>query len=332
MDKSSSPAAPGAFPIPLLRTICLIVRLIYLQILYLISSLARPFRNTRRQFASFNQAIVRTETSITAAILGAQASTYNSITATGRQWRVTSGNGIISQEHNFRSMRTIIQSPTSLRPLSPWPRQIECSDSSGEQESPTLQTDGSTAQPGTNTGTGTGTGHPQESSSVYDTICKIRSATQESISTIANSAKEIMRQSPITARNLDGTPFDEERPDISQHTLKLTVIRPPVSTPEPRVVGNESARISAPARMVDHFSDPGPDIAVNGTQPVLFGASIESTVKAETLEMNHSRECHSIESYPGKFPVSDSLDFSSLATAYAVRGRGTTSVRPFSDY
>ncbi|GAQ08440.1 hypothetical protein ALT_5761 [Aspergillus lentulus] len=50
------------------------------------------------------------------------------------------------------------------------------------------------------------------------------------------------------------------------------------------------------------------------------------------LEMETLRATHSVESFPGKFPISDGLDFSSLATApHHIRGRGTTSVRPFSD-
>ncbi|GIK03051.1 hypothetical protein Aspvir_007117 [Aspergillus viridinutans] len=50
------------------------------------------------------------------------------------------------------------------------------------------------------------------------------------------------------------------------------------------------------------------------------------------LEMETLRATHSVESFPGKFPISDGLEFSSLATApHHIRGRGTTSVRPFSD-
>ncbi|KAJ5544715.1 hypothetical protein N7535_006897 [Penicillium sp. DV-2018c] len=323
MDQSSSPAAPGTFPLTLLRTICIIARLIYLQALYLISSLARPFRNTRRGPPLFNKAIVRTERSITTAILGAQASTYSSTTLTERQWRRASGNGILDQEHNLRS---ISRSP-SQRPLAPWPRQIESPDSV-EEESPTFQADELAPQIGTETGTGPA----QEKSSVYDAVCKLRSNTRVSISAIANSAKDILRQPPTMARGLDGSPFDEERPDPSRHTPKLRVVPPTPSPPEPRFVGSEPARMPASARMADHFSDPGPETAFQGIQPVLFGANVESAVKEETVQMDHPRGHHSIESYPGNFPVSDRLDFSSLASAYAVRGRGTTSVRPFSDY
>ena len=49
----------------------------------------------------------------------------------------------------------------------------------------------------------------------------------------------------------------------------------------------------------------------------------------EKGELHRSR---SVESYPGKFPVSDGLEYSSLASAsHQMRGKGTTSVRPLSD-
>jgi hypothetical protein len=103
---------------------------------------------------------------------------------------------------------------------------------------------------------------------------------------------------------------------------------------------------SVAARIADHFSDPGPAVGMglggrwkgkgravqpgSALVPVPFGQVDDEDL--ETVQMNRSPKYHSIESYPGKFPVSDHLEYSSLATAYAVRGRGTTSVRPFSDY
>lgn len=52
-----------------------------------------------------------------------------------------------------------------------------------------------------------------------------------------------------------------------------------------------------------------------------------------TLRMSKRAKSRSTESYPGKFPVSDGLEYSNLATAELnFRERGTTFVRPFSDY
>lgn len=53
----------------------------------------------------------------------------------------------------------------------------------------------------------------------------------------------------------------------------------------------------------------------------------------EELRLDRLTKCHSTESYPGQFPVSEGLDASSLATAeYAFREKGTIAARPFSDY
>ncbi|KAJ5929556.1 hypothetical protein N7454_006506 [Penicillium verhagenii] len=51
------------------------------------------------------------------------------------------------------------------------------------------------------------------------------------------------------------------------------------------------------------------------------------------IRMGHGTKCHSTESYPGNFPVSEGTEYSALATADLMfRERGTTTVRPFSDY
>ncbi|KAJ5638052.1 hypothetical protein N7490_007931 [Penicillium lividum] len=57
------------------------------------------------------------------------------------------------------------------------------------------------------------------------------------------------------------------------------------------------------------------------------------STEGEGVRMDRKTKCHYTESYPGQFPVSEGIEFSGLATAeYAFRERGTTTVRPFSDY
>ncbi|KAG2027375.1 hypothetical protein GB937_001118 [Aspergillus fischeri] len=69
--------------------------------------------------------------------------------------------------------------------------------------------------------------------------------------------------------------------------------------------------------------------STDGQQPRVTDDSVNDQT---LLEMETLRATHSVESFPGKFPISDGLEFSSLATApHHIRGRGTTSVRPFSD-
>lgn len=62
--------------------------------------------------------------------------------------------------------------------------------------------------------------------------------------------------------------------------------------------------------------------------------SLSNTLSQEdtaVLEIDELQRSKSVASYPGKFPVSDTLDYSSLATAPAsLRGHGTFA-RPFSD-
>lgn len=64
-----------------------------------------------------------------------------------------------------------------------------------------------------------------------------------------------------------------------------------------------------------------------------FPTETEDSTSSMTLQMSRRSKIRSTESYPGKFPVSDGLEYSNLATASLnFRERGTTSVRPFSDY
>lgn len=68
---------------------------------------------------------------------------------------------------------------------------------------------------------------------------------------------------------------------------------------------------------------------MSALQSMSSGSSEEGT----GVRMDRGTKCHSTESYPGKFPVSEGVEFSGLATAeYAFREKGTTTVRPFSDY
>lgn len=59
----------------------------------------------------------------------------------------------------------------------------------------------------------------------------------------------------------------------------------------------------------------------------------QSQSPSQGLEMTESGRSLSTGSYPGRFPVSDGVEFSSLAAADgAVKGRAATSVRPLSDF
>ncbi|KXG53091.1 uncharacterized protein PGRI_001410 [Penicillium griseofulvum] len=279
----------------------------WLQLLYAFSYCVGPFWSTRREFPPFITTIDRIETKFLNTIFGAPPlSAYDSAPNVESQ----RGNGLLNRENN--NIRTTAQPNPNLLSSSTWPQQGHQNlDSSSEQESPTLYQ-----------------GNDGENFPIHGTLRRVRFSTRGSISKLATSAKAIFRQ-PLntTQRNPEGLSFDEERAGSE-------LVPVPVRTSQPRFVENVPfpAPMSVSARIADHFSDPGPSTGIKGKQPVSFGATIAAGVDSETVQMDRARKYHSVESYPGKFPVSDSLDYSSLATAYAVRGRGTTSVRPFSDY
>ncbi|KAJ5295947.1 hypothetical protein PENANT_c001G03387 [Penicillium antarcticum] len=330
MDHKS--ISTGCFPISLPKALFLIGALVYLQLLYLISFIVRPLSNSRHEFPPFKQPIHRVEAAIINSIIGAvPLSAYGSATATVQQSRLFHGNGLLDQTDGRNS--TCLP-PSWLRAMPPDPYRF-CIDG---PDHPTLP-------PQT---------HPRPGSSVYDTLCKIGSSTRGSISSIASSAiGRIFRHPAPTAasqpvssialnQNLYGPHSDIEEQMPQEHSIL------PVKNSNPFLEVNMSCPVStsAPARIVDHFSDPGPTLGMSSggrwkgkgravqpassLVPVLFGQLDDADL--ETLQMNRSPKYHSIESYPGKFPVSDHLEYSFLATAHAIHGRGTTSVRPFSDY
>ncbi|CAL5874501.1 uncharacterized protein PFLUO_LOCUS8797 [Penicillium psychrofluorescens] len=55
---------------------------------------------------------------------------------------------------------------------------------------------------------------------------------------------------------------------------------------------------------------------------------VSASDDSSMLQVKRSSKYRSVDSYPGKFPVSETGDF---AVPYSVRGKGVTSVRPFSD-
>ncbi|OGE55663.1 hypothetical protein PENARI_c004G05125 [Penicillium arizonense] len=328
------PISTGSYPIPLPRALYLIGALVYLQLLYLISHIARPLSNSRREFPPFSQHIDRVEAAIINSIIGAiPLSTYNSATATGQQSRFSQRNGLLD-ETDGRNSTSLHASWLQAMPHNNYRFSIH----EPNHPPPPPQT------------------HPRPGSSVYDTVHKIGSSTRGSISSITSSAMERIFRHPFPTagsqpmsgvalkRNLDGPPSDAEDQMLREGKAR------PVQALNPFMALNEylpfPVSASVPARIADHLSDPGPAVGIgfsgrwkgkgralqpgSGLLPVPFSQVNDEDL--ETVQMNRSPKYHSIESYPGKFPVSDHLEYSSLATAYAVRGRGTTSVRPFSDY
>ncbi|CAG8932462.1 unnamed protein product [Penicillium salamii] len=321
------PFAQGAFPLSFRTTFHLIRDLLHLQLLYAISYLAQPFAGSaHREFPPLNKAINRIEVDISNIILGVVPLTaYSSATATEREWRLSSGNGAL----NYGG-------PALVIPPCPEPVYTRDWASKPQRHHGSIQTENETSLVRSGAIRRTG-------SSIYDAVQNIKSNTRESLSSMTSSAKAIFHQpgtsKPLSLlpRNLDGAASDEPREKL-QPTLPDELARPkPIEKRFSRKsVFDKPAQISAAARLAEHFSDPGPSSGLKVEKmPEAVSKGMVDDVDdyyTGTVQMNRNRKYHSIESYPGNFPVSDSLDYSSLASAFAVRGRGTTSVRPFSDY
>lgn len=315
------PFAQTVFPLSFPKTIRLIGALIYLQLLYALSYLIQPFSGSGRDFPPFNKTIDETEARINKAIIGVvPLKAYDTPTATARQWRLTSRND-------------------SLSPIEPTLVVASCPEQGHAPAWPlsTPQLSGSstgTSQDESENSAPSGVGRPRTGSSIYEIVQSLKSNTRESMSSITSSAKAIFPQSG-TAKSLSLDPRKLDRSEARLHPGPAE----PVSIQQ-RLTESFSfetaVSIATPARVADQSSDLSPSSGLKmkdkKPQAVSFGPAIGAAVHTEIVQMNRPRNHYSIESYPGRFPVSDELDYSSLASAYAVRGRGTTSVRPFSDY
>ncbi|KAJ5380068.1 uncharacterized protein N7496_002496 [Penicillium cataractarum] len=126
----------------------------------------------------------------------------------------------------------------------------------------------------------------------------------------------------ITIDSLEVSPVEANPVEIEPVEAKPVEAKPvkvtPINTTEPSIN-------SSPTSSED------PKVSIDVTPPSSSHYTDESI--ALSLPNNRTAKCHSTESYPGKFPVSEGLDYSSLATASSnFREKGTTHVRPFSDY
>ncbi|CAI7615024.1 unnamed protein product [Penicillium bialowiezense] len=312
MDQT--PFAQGFFPISLWTTTRLIGALIYLQILYGIAYLRRPFSSSHREFPPLNKNIDEIEKVISNIILDLVPLTaYSSATATERQWRLSSGNGTLNHTDPMMIVPPCPE-PSFTKPWSPMGRQnLDSSDNVQSDNLNKALTRSSTIH--------------RTGSSIYDAVQNIKSSTRESMSSLASSAKAIFHQPGsskpllVVPRNLNHSPldgtYDELRPKPWEEFAQPLPIQQRAARND---LSSMPAPISAAARLADHFSDPGPSsrLKTEKTPEILTNRLADGAVKhSETVQMNRARKYNSIESYPGKFPVSDSLEYSSLATAFA---------------
>lgn len=151
--------------------------------------------------------------------------------------------------------------------------------------------------------------HGSHGSSVYDTVKKT-SAARPNVTTVVEIG-------PVT------TTQQFVRPSVSLRQIREPEEKPHVLECHPSIT---------------HIAQKSPTCTMDGPSDLATILQVAPPVECiaedgDYLKLDRGTKCRSTESYPGKFPVSDNTEFSSLASAsYAFRERGTTSVRPFSDY
>ncbi|KAF9891965.1 hypothetical protein FE257_002928 [Aspergillus nanangensis] len=140
--------------------------------------------------------------------------------------------------------------------------------------------------------------------------------------------------SPSGGLDLDGGPTTAEQEQASD--LRRTAISDSVYTMPGRSVSPsriQSRSSAAPLMAAAQYADILSKRPRFSTSPPfsLDSMTIPLSTYGAPLDMEDLSQSQSAESFPGKFPVSDGLEFCSLATPHCIRGRGAISVRPFSD-
>lgn len=313
-----SPHAHAHLPISSSTALSLTAALIYLQLLYAASRLLRPFSNSRREFTSLRGAIEQTERRTIDIILRiVPSSAYRSPPTSGLLYEDPLGhringaaragweNGARSQLPSRSGVATVADLPQCY-PRGSWGCTPPNSDGYRLDSANPAQLD---RQGGVRSG-----------SSVSETAKKRpssgRSRVSPRVSTVMETHQSATQQVPPTSHPQRQHPDHTSYPE---HTESQSA-GPVPDTPQPQ----PQACSKPPAVSLDGASDPSIKFIATDT---------DDSADSEALQLSRQVKHRSTESYPGRYPVSDGLEYSKLATAcHAFRERGTTSVRPFSDY
>lgn len=351
----------AVLPVTLTTTNSLIISLIYLQFLYLLSYLARPLCSSAQEFPPFKYKIERTEKRVIDLILSIVPFS---------NYRSPNPSTILHHEPvNHRSQSGAYTSTPRLAadggPNMPQPPSTayktpptmpQCYPETALERMPSHQPDpklgvGSINKPSAVVDRYTKTNVP-----MYDTAVKrILPSNRTSVPVLGITDKEkgtnpvqarstsallLARQSIHSVHELKLSASIEERSeDENEHFLPLHQVHsttevlnrttPLASKSHIHDFGLHAGQKSPVASLRSLASLNGPGDLASALQSMSSGSSEEG----EGVRMDRGTKCHSTESYPGKFPVSEGVEFSGLATAeYAFREKGTTTVRPFSDY
>ncbi|KAJ5086797.1 hypothetical protein NUU61_008104 [Penicillium alfredii] len=336
------------FIITLSQTLTLISALFYLHLLYATSYLVRPFWNSRREFPPLREKIDRIEKRILEIFL--------------RIIPPTGSRAALHIPEDALAQRMVQATDRATTPRIPPCPQAQClldtnliAPLSLPQCYPESSTERRTGPHGHRfrldlaSSTRTSRRISASSAVLYSAVNRIASDGRSKISVFAGAAlhppDEIVKpqvqpqehsQHPQTM--LLGpsrpspffTPSDTPLLPVHQSSVPVPV---PVPEPIPAQVQAQTQAPESPTRLSQQSSVPSADRRSDPGPTARYSDSLHEFDDSTTVQLCRSPKYRSVESYPGRFPVSDTLEYSSLATAsFAFKGRGTTTVRPFSDY
>lgn len=274
-------------PIALLTALALIAALLYLQLLYAMSWILRPFYNSSQEFPPLRHSIERAEKLTVNIILGiVPTSFYRSPPVSGIlhmhedfAHRIPSAPRYANDTTSHTQSTTILPAPLPL-----------CYPESSMERTGIIHHDSRLLAPASSI-------YSTGDSSVYDTVKQYKTGKQR-ISVVE------MHQS-------------------QSQQVTQTYAQTPTNS-------------SVPVSVIPASFDKSPAVSFDGAREAsmhTFPTEVDDSNNSLMLRMSKRVKSRSTESYPGRFPVSDGLEYSNLATAEMnFRERGTTSVRPFSDY
>jgi hypothetical protein len=337
-------------PISLWSTISLTFALSYLQIIYAISFIARPFWSSNLDFPPFRQTIESAETFAINIILEivptskyrspAPTNFINDFTSRRHPLSLNRSNPMIGTSPHVATNASVHIIPPQMPQCYPEPR-ISISHPSPQQKEVQTETMRST--------------HTERfdkigdsGDSIYGTAKKVTTSTRPKLSTTLEAHRQHQATSqatqsePVTGAHKTTTVTKQEEHEEKQLTVHTVEFSQPadqalgISQPAAPVIDMSNPPMPMDMSPTDSFDGPGelePELEPEVDPQSASSSRYTDNTSSLSLDAGHAAKSHSTESYPGKFPASDGMEYSNLATAeYAFRERGTTSVRPFSDY
>lgn len=329
MYSNHTPLARHILPISFRTSISLVFFLFYLQFLYAISFILRPFWPSKYGIRPFKNAIKRTETRVigiileilpppiyrspvpSSAFLHEDLSSHQSTTAH------------CASHLGFHRVRSALPRVVELGEIP----QVYHPGAVGRSISPSLHRENqrptadivqiASFSPGHGSCDYPGFSHYD---GMNNTVLPSTSCPNIALAGIGNQQGTLAPPPTPVQPHLQNA----EQQRIVQLVHGVPIEEPAESNPAEKTQPNST--IVSPAVSTD---EPKTSLDVNPPSSSRYTDNLTDL----SLESNRTTKARSTQSYPGKLPVSEGMEYSSWATALsAFREKGTTYVRPFSDY